>query len=159
MSEELVAQNLKHDVKLFKVKVKTINNAIAAYKKEKTEMSMLQLSALLQMLSLEEVVDANGEVIKKSDFISKKRIILTHMVELVNNQGESVDEDSSVPDSSQESSRQNMRLKPPAIGIIETELATDRSKRSKTVLIPKLSSRVNKNLQEQRSETSSMTES
>lgn len=51
-----------------------------------------------------------------------------------------------------------MRLKPPAIGIIETELATDRSKRSKTVLIPK-SSNVDKNFQKQGSDTSSMTES
>ena len=83
MSAELVAQNEKHDILLFKVKVKTINNAIAAYKKDKkTEMSMLQLSALFQMLSLEQVVDANGKEIKNSDFISKKRTILTNMIEL-----------------------------------------------------------------------------
>lgn len=86
MSAELVAQNEKHDILLFKVKVKTINNAIAAYKKDKkTEMSMLQLSALFQMLSLEQVVDANGKEIKNSDFISKKRTILTNMIELEKN--------------------------------------------------------------------------
>ena len=50
------------------------------------------------------------------------------------------DKVSSDSETSQESSRQNMRLKPPAIGIIETDQATDRSHmRSKTVLIPSYS--------------------
>ena len=46
---------------------------------------MLQLSALFQMLSLEQVVDANGKEVKNSDFISKKRTILTNMIELEKN--------------------------------------------------------------------------
>ena len=48
-------------------------------------MSMLQISALFQMLSLEQVVDGSGQEIKNSDFISKKRTILTHMIELEKN--------------------------------------------------------------------------
>ena len=69
VSDELEAQSKKHDVQLFTVKKRTIDNAIAAFKKDDdTVLSNLQLSALLQLLSLETVTDAKGGIVK-SDYI------------------------------------------------------------------------------------------
>ena len=69
VSDELEAQSKKHDIQLFTVKKRTIDNAIAAFKKDDdTVLSNLQLSALLQLLSLETVTDAKGGIVK-SDYI------------------------------------------------------------------------------------------
>ena len=69
-------------MQLFKVKKRTIDNGIEAFKKDKdTELTNLQLSALIQVLSLETVTNEKGESIK-TDYILKKRVILTHLIEL-----------------------------------------------------------------------------
>ena len=80
----------------------------------------------MQVLSLKEVVDINGNAIK-SDYVSKKLAIVEKMCEMEAKKG-----DSSSDESSQDSRRGGATgLMPP---VIETQLATDRSRRSKTML-------------------------
>ena len=84
VSAELGAQNKKHEIKLFKVKKVTIDNAVDAYKEDRDthKFSMLQLSALLQVLSLDAIHDEDGQIVKKCNFINKKRELLSFMIEL-----------------------------------------------------------------------------
>jgi len=95
--------------KMLKVKNKTIENAIADYQNENTfQMTPIQISAVVTVLCLKNVLDDNG-VKMKTDFIDKKLELISQMIELEN---EGSDENSS-----QESRhrRHNFGLKPPAI--------------------------------------------
>ena len=135
LASELARQNAKVDIRLFKVKEKTLTNAVLAYKESpENQMTPLQVGSVVQLLSLEHVVDDKGDKVE-TDFVERTRPILASLVAYEAKQQE---HNESSDDSSQASRVEDRRLKPP---VIETQLATDRSRRSKTML-PSSSSRI-----------------
>ena len=78
LHEELEEQNKQHEIKLFQVKLKTLGNALKM-NKEGQKLTMMQETAMVQLLSLEDVRDRHGELVK-TNFVEKKRDILMKML-------------------------------------------------------------------------------